>query len=218
MTEVERIKDFYDSIAEEYDNWYQNSVCQVEDLITFLIIEHHMNGGDTLDAGCGTGLTLDHIPIDPNAYTGIDISAGMVEKARERHPRYDFQTGNVTDIPFEDNTFHNYISTYSVFNHLDEDQLEQAIQEVMRVLNPDGRFALQVATNNGKKATQDDPRNQIYFHPINGETLADRFPCETHVRGVNYFNEGNGLYQELAMTSSSQSLKGFNYHIILGEV
>jgi SAM-dependent methyltransferase len=56
-----------------------------------------------LDLGCGPGLLLDHLAergrIDTIDYTGLDLSARMVETARARWPAFRFLQGDILADP-----------------------------------------------------------------------------------------------------------------------
>ena len=93
------IEKFYDEIANDYDEVYSSAVEIAENKF----LEFYVCGAiDTetdviLDAGCGTGLLLDLIDIDPERYIGIDISQKMIDIARRRFPNHKFICGDIMD-------------------------------------------------------------------------------------------------------------------------
>src|SRR3954464_14475046 len=60
-------------------------------------------GGDLLEVGCGTGLLLRRFAQVTKSARGIDLSPGMLEKARARG--LDVTTGTATALPFPDASF-----------------------------------------------------------------------------------------------------------------
>ena len=73
----------------------------------------HMNVGDTdrvLDLGIGTGVSLNYYPRDRGRVIGVDLSAGMLRKAREKIrenglPNATIFQANALELPFGDSTF-----------------------------------------------------------------------------------------------------------------
>ena len=57
-----------------------------------LLFNHYRNlipqGKNVLEIGCGTGSLL--AALQPKHGTGIDLSAKMIEKAREKYPHFNF--------------------------------------------------------------------------------------------------------------------------------
>lgn len=92
--------------------------------------------GSTLDVGCGTS-RLGFI----RQYTGADFSEPMLAKAREKYPENEYVKADARDLPFEDNSFDNVVST-RLLMHLDEWQT--AVEEMYRVCKPGGRIILDV--------------------------------------------------------------------------
>src|SRR5215831_12845714 len=60
-------------------------------------------GGDLLEVGCGTGLLLERLASVARSAQGIDLSPGMLEKARARG--LNVRQGSVLDLPFPDASF-----------------------------------------------------------------------------------------------------------------
>jgi SAM-dependent methyltransferase len=107
-----------------------------------------LNPGDAvLDIGCGAGvdsLVAAHLVGAGGRVVGLDVTPGMVEKARGNQARVGlahvtFQVGDAEGLPFPDNDFDAVISN-GVFNlTLNK---EKALKEAHRVLKPGGRLML----------------------------------------------------------------------------
>jgi len=80
--------EYFDRVAQEYDDLYLDHISQAENQIVAELINancEHCNS--VLDLGCGTGLMFDlareNAP-DLGRYVGLDISAGMLEVFRNK--------------------------------------------------------------------------------------------------------------------------------------
>jgi SAM-dependent methyltransferase len=85
-----------------------------------------------LDAGCGTGLNLRHLP--PGS-TGLDINPRNVEIVQRRLPQQVVVAGDVEAMPFPDASFGTVLCT-EVLEHIPDPQ--RALDEIRRVLVPGG--------------------------------------------------------------------------------
>jgi SAM-dependent methyltransferase len=92
-----------------------------------------------LEVGCGPGRDGEAIAAAGFAYTGVDLSPGMVEVARAAGR--DTHVASATDLPFGDHTF-DAVWSMSTLMHLDDAELEAALSEIVRVLVPGGLFAV----------------------------------------------------------------------------
>lgn len=101
-----------------------------------------------LDVASGTGepgLTIAEI-VSKGKVTGIDLSEGMLETAKEHAAsrgisNYQTETGDVSKLPFLDKTF-NAISCRMGFMFFPD--ILSTLQEMLRVLKPGGRLAASV--------------------------------------------------------------------------
>ena len=66
-----------------------------------------------------------------------DLSAGMIEVGRARHPEVDFVQGDAMNLPFADNTFDAVTISYGLRNVPDP---KRALEEMSRVTRPGGRL------------------------------------------------------------------------------
>jgi len=89
-------------------------------------------GQTVLDVGCGNGTYAVVFGARGLHYTGIDISHEMIGMAREKFPDCDFYEGDVTALPFADNSF-DYAFTRATLYHLPLEAAKVAIGEMIRV-------------------------------------------------------------------------------------
>lgn len=108
-------------------------------------MDKKINPSSILDIGCGQGACADQIDLNVCAYTGIDPSPFLLERAKQLHHKKParFVLGNAYMIPFDNNHFDAAFSI-AVW-HLLENK-EQASQELSRIIKNDGSFLI-VAAN-----------------------------------------------------------------------
>ena len=90
-----------------------------------------------LDVACGSGLAANTAARRGAAVTGLDAAAALIDIARARTPDGDFRVGDMFDLPFDDGSFDVVTSFNGIWNRCDD-----ALREVHRVLQPDGRVGL----------------------------------------------------------------------------
>jgi phosphatidylethanolamine/phosphatidyl-N-methylethanolamine N-methyltransferase len=97
-----------------------------------------------LEVGIGTGLTLHHYPKTCHI-VGIDISAKMIQRAKERVRemgnglKVDLQVMDACQMTFEDNTFDAVLSPYVITTVQDPHKF---CQEIIRVCKPGGQIII----------------------------------------------------------------------------
>jgi ubiquinone/menaquinone biosynthesis C-methylase UbiE len=97
------------------------------------LVERHGTDKDVLECGCGTGLLLERIQTFARRASGIDLSPGMLEKARARG--LDVREASVTKVPFPDATF-DVTCSFKVLAHVED--IRGALAEMARVTRPGG--------------------------------------------------------------------------------
>jgi ubiquinone/menaquinone biosynthesis C-methylase UbiE len=90
-------------------------------------------GRDVLEVGCGTGLILTRLSRFARSARGVDLSAGMLEKARARG--LDVTQASATELPFDSESF-DVTCSFKALAHIPE--IETALAEMARVTRPGG--------------------------------------------------------------------------------
>lgn len=149
----DKLKSVYNKVAPWYD--FQHA------LVTFnsdqrgrrLLVSRSVDPGDqVLDAGTGTGSTalMAARKVGGNGkVTLYDFSEGMLTKAREKakkadiQDRLNFQQGEMTQLPYPDDSFDVALSTYSMCPLYNP---SQAARELYRVVKPGGKIGVAHST------------------------------------------------------------------------
>ncbi len=131
------MKDYYDTRAPEYDEWYLGTgvfagrdrpdwdaaVVRLERDLAALPPRR------TLDVACGTGYLTRHLRGD---VTGLDQSARMLAIAAERLPHAQLSQGDALSLPFADGAFERVLTAH-FYGHLEPGARTRFLQEALRV-------------------------------------------------------------------------------------
>ena len=102
-------------------------------------IQEMETGKSVLEIGCGIGMDSYQMAKHGLQVTGIDLTDVAIQVVKQRFSREgingDFQTGDATNLAFEDNTF-DYVYSFGVLHHTQD--TEKAIDEAYRVLKKGG--------------------------------------------------------------------------------
>lgn len=128
---------YYDAFSEGYESHRgENDPGGYHDLLDELeadFVARWGTGKDVLEVGCGTGLVLRRISAFAKSAKGVDLSPGMLEKARERG--LDVTEGSATALPFDAESF-DVTCSFKVLAHIPE--IDVALAEMARVTRPGG--------------------------------------------------------------------------------
>jgi ubiquinone/menaquinone biosynthesis C-methylase UbiE len=128
---------YYDEFSSRYEaerrpNRPDGYHALVDDLEVDLV-ERYGAGRDVLECGAGTGLLLERIAGFARSAAGIDLSPGMLVRARTRG--LDVREASITAIPFANASF-DVVCAFKVLAHVPA--IEQALAEMVRVTRPGG--------------------------------------------------------------------------------
>jgi len=122
-----------------------------------LLDQLHLRGDERiLDLGCGRGAVLlmaaQHLTtgraVGVDLWRSVDQSGNSPEATRRNAiaegvaDRVELHTGDMTGLPFEDNSFDVIVSSLAVHNISGSAGREKAISEAVRVLRPGGRLMI----------------------------------------------------------------------------
>jgi ubiquinone/menaquinone biosynthesis C-methylase UbiE len=103
-----------------------------ERVLRKLVEKYARPGEPVLDAGCGTGLNLRHLP---RGSVGLDINPRNLDVVRARVPGCQPVLGDLEAMPFTDGTFGTVLCS-EVLEHVPD--AARALSEIRRVLRPGG--------------------------------------------------------------------------------
>ncbi|MDB4929597.1 MAG: Methyltransferase type 11 [Myxococcaceae bacterium] len=133
MSRDDATRAYYDDFSKWYERERGRGYHGLIDDLEFSITEPYARGKRCLEVGCGTGLILERVAAVASEAVGIDLSPGMLEKARERG--LTVHEAPATKLPFDDARF-DLVYSYKVLAHVPE--IEVALAEMARVCAPGG--------------------------------------------------------------------------------
>ncbi len=127
----------FDAVAPEYD--------RTNDLISLgqvYLWRRALNraaavgpGDRVLDVAAGTGTSSASLMNTGAEVVSLDLSQGLIDVGRRRHPEVEFVLGSATELPFESESFDAVTISFGLRNI---DDVEAALREMVRVTRPGG--------------------------------------------------------------------------------
>jgi ubiquinone/menaquinone biosynthesis C-methylase UbiE len=143
--------------------------------------------GETLEIGFGTGLNLPYYPQHLQKLTTVDANPGMNALALKRIQASDITVEhhvlNGENLPFADQSFDSVVSTWTLCSIAN---VNQALQEIYRVLKQGGRFFFV------EHGLSNNPKVQVWqnrFTPVQ-KVIADGCHLNRDIKSLieNQFN------------------------------
>jgi len=177
------------TVAEKYDEYYNNESGQIIDKIEKEIFSNHLRDLpkiDLLELGCGTGHWTIFFSKLGFQITAIDESEAMIQIARSKKiPNASFQRADAAALPFPDNSF-NTVTTITMLEFVED--TEKIFDEIGRVLKPGGTFivgCLNKLSELGKNKNNDPVfKYAHFFTPKEVENMLSRFGKPYTTSGV----------------------------------
>lgn len=136
----------YDSLSRVYDLWGTLAESRARNRAIELV--DIKDGQNILEVAVGTGLAFYEIVKrnQKGQNLGIDISPGMLDKAKKRLSRltgvnYQLELGSAFHLPAEDQKFDLLVNNY-MFDLIPFDEMDAILAEFKRVLKREGKLVL----------------------------------------------------------------------------
>ncbi len=140
---IEKIRDDYDLIAEEW-NLSRNRASKLK---TNLIDEIKPET-KVLDIGCGNALMMSFVLEKSAFYFGLDISKNLIKIAEEKYAKEvknkkaKFVDGQATKLPFENKKF-DFIISFAVLHHIPSEEFRKKFfEEIKKVSKPNTKVKI----------------------------------------------------------------------------
>ena len=133
MSRDDATRAYYDDFSKWYERERGRGYHGMIDDLEFELTAPFARGRRCLEVGCGTGLILERVAGVASEAVGIDLSPGMLAKARERG--LTVHEAPATKLPFEAARF-DVVYSFKVLAHVPE--IETALAEMARVCAPGG--------------------------------------------------------------------------------
>ncbi|MEY9859193.1 ubiquinone/menaquinone biosynthesis C-methylase UbiE [Catenulispora sp. GAS73] len=130
----------YDEVAELYADKFSDSLSSYpleRGLLASFAELAKAVGGPVADLGCGPGYVTAHLSSLGLDAFGVDVSSGMIEQAKARHPELRFEIGSMAAVDIADGSLSGLVSRYSIVHTVPED-VPAILAEFRRVLAPGG--------------------------------------------------------------------------------
>jgi SAM-dependent methyltransferase len=95
------------------------------------------NVGPVCDVGCGPGHVTRYLHDRGVDVSGVDLSAGMVERARGLNPGIEFRQGDMAALAAPDGSWAAIVLFYSII-HIPRDEVVAVLRELKRTVRPGG--------------------------------------------------------------------------------
>jgi ubiquinone/menaquinone biosynthesis C-methylase UbiE len=145
-------QDYYDRFSRSYDDHRHRGYHRMIDELELGLVRRYGQARDVLEAGCGTGLLLKEAAQVARSAVGLDLSRGMLARARARDLKV--VQASLTHVPLPSASF-DLVYCMKVLAHIPP--IEAAIAELVRLTRPGGHLLLE------------------FYNPLSLRYLAKRF-------------------------------------------
>lgn len=163
------VKKLFDNFAGSFEEQLTRLGYHASDMVAALAEITGPEGGLViLDAGCGTGLAAASLRRAASRLVGVDISPGMLEKAREKGLYDELVEMELGDFLKSREAAFDLIAAFDVFNYFGD--LEPILGDAARALLPGGKLAFSVECGETERSFTLEPHGR-YSH--NNEYILD---------------------------------------------
>lgn len=166
--EEQHVQKVYENIASKFSDKRQNKWEWIDDYVYSKPINSKI-----LDIGCGNGRNMEYKNYQ---FSGVDNCNIFIKICQDKN--LNVYLADMTNLPFEDNTF-DYIISIASFHHLyTNERRVQALSEMKRVLKKDGEILLSVWSINqshNKRLNFTFGDNFVPWKDNNGNIIDQRY-------------------------------------------
>lgn len=198
--ETQYVTDVYNKIGNHFDVTRVNHWSWITEFIKKL-----PHNSFILDNGCGNGRNM----LYPNYhFQGVDSSQTFVDMCIEKG--LNCELGDMCSLPFKDNTFDAVLSI-AAFHHLTTPERRmKALQEMLRVLKPNGKVILSVWSITQPPKTRrvftkygdtivpwKNPKEtyERYYYIFEIDEICDLFKKAGFKMAQHYWDTGNEIFE-----------------------
>jgi len=134
----------YDLVAEDYAEHFRDEIegKPFDRKMLDWLVEKVGDTGVVCDMGCGPGQIARYLHEHGAKVCGVDLSTAMIERALALNPDISFEQGDMLGLSkIADNSYGGIAAFYSII-HVPRPAVVQALQELKRVLRPEGILLL----------------------------------------------------------------------------
>jgi SAM-dependent methyltransferase len=137
------VQSSYDRVAEEYARHLYDELRHkaLDRQLLDRFADCVRDAGLVCDLGCGPGQVARYLHERGVEVCGVDLSPGMVERARQLNPGIDFRQGDMRSLDVPDQAWAGIAAVYAIVN-LPPSDVTRALREMGRVLRPGGLLLL----------------------------------------------------------------------------
>ena len=139
----DQIRAGYDAVAAEYAERFAVELAHkpLDRELLGRFADEVRGHGQVYDLGCGPGQTTAFLHGCGVEVCGLDLSPELLREARRRHPGVAFEAGDMLALPVADASLAGVVAFYAIV-HFSAAQLQRALAEMCRVLQPGGRLLI----------------------------------------------------------------------------
>jgi len=171
------MKPYLKKTIQTYDDFakrFQNNRKQFVMSPFFKTFQELLPSGNVLDIGCGPGRDTKMLVDAGYEAVGFDFSSGLLELACKAVPQAEFVQGDMTQLPFEDNSFDGIWSS-ATLHHLKVEDMKIAMKEMYRVLKSGGVVFFSTKAGEGEHFLDEEEFDgaERFFTYIDAQTCKD---------------------------------------------